>query len=391
MKKLLRIAVMFAVSSPMTHAQALITRAVISDGKGYDFGPRVYGLQSGDYAVIWARGTDPDGLKLRGRIVTVNGTAAGGIRSSLVGPSLYRWSSYAAAPTPDGNIVIGGTKESDRQIVTRVYDSKLKPRGGIVTVGQAGYNLCLTSGPTNTIAAWLGSGGAFVTSVDSGGRFASDPVALPTGSSSTMLVPHGAVTMGDGFLVVGLETMSDYSTSRACGVSVPTSLTGIGKTVPYESAKQTNSFSVSSAFEGETGLVLFGHGVSDTTSLGYARQLKSNGKPGAKAKKYPAGGSSYTSHFRIIPLTGTGKFAATWYDPGAGLMYLQTLTSKGVATGTAVTVSDNSYSIENDVVDVVWDASSKRVIVVYAEYPPIPVTHEDIWVAVFDFSTLTRE
>jgi len=143
------------------------------------------------------------------------------------------------------------------------------------------------------------------------------------------------------------------------------------------------AFAADAAWGGETGFMLFGRRVNDSKTSCYLRKISAAGKPAAAAKKFPPNKAPNTCDYRIIPLTGTGWFATTWYDYSQGLMYLQKLSSKGTFMGSPVPISENAYRILDDVVDMTWDAASQRIFVAYAEYAAAPSTHDDIWVAIF--------
>jgi hypothetical protein len=182
---------------------------------------------------------------------------------------------------------------------------------------------------------------------------------------------------------VGLETYADYSLRRTSGNLVTTDLSKASKAIVYESSFSERAFAADAAWGGETGFMLFGRRVNDSKTSCYLRKISAAGKPAAAAKKFPPNKAPNTCDYRIIPLTGTGWFATTWYDYSQGLMYLQKLSSKGTFMGSPVPISENAYRILDDVVDMTWDAASQRIFVAYAEYAAAPSTHDDIWVAIF--------
>jgi len=383
MRHLLAAALAALVCFGALDAQTLINKDVVSDSKGTDYAPRIVPNGVGQYVVMWARDKGAEGWQIKGRRITLAGSAfVPGSIKSLVGTTLYRWSSYGGAALSFGSIVVGGTRDSNRNLVHRVHDSNLKPVGGIVKVAQAGFNATFSTSYRGALVSWLGDA-AQIAEIDSKGKLVIGPVALPAFTKDCFIQPSNIVAMENRYLVTGLETRNDYSQTRACGIPVDLDLNPVGKEVAYESAFVTNSFIPGSAWDGKKGFVVFGHSINDASVKGSIRALKSTGAPSGATKKFPPGGSTRSAYYRIAALTGTDSFVATWYDFNRGNTFLQRLSSKGTAIGQPIPLAGTDYTIDDDAVDLAWDAATKTLLVVYSEYVAEPKAHSDIWLAAY--------
>lgn len=369
-------------------AQTVVTRVRVSDGKGYDERPLIAPLANGTYAVIWDRTTGDFPVTLRGRIVRADATTATLIKKGILGPSLNQYTSFSAAPlggTTD-RFVVSGTRASDTHIITRVYDSKLAAKSPLRLSSFFGYNSRLATSSTGAVIAWNGDSGGAITVVDGGGILNGTPLVIDSASATTFLQPSRLVQTPTGYCVAGVETMNDYSVARPATVYVAPDLSTASALNLLTSSYAASLLLPDAAFLPDGGYSLFGRINDDNASTGYIRKLKSDTRPSGGAKRFPAGGTSFTSYYRIVPLTGTDRYAVSWYNFSHGLMYLQIRSKSGAALGDPVPISDNSYSIDDTTIDMAYDAATGRLLVVYAEFPAIPITHQDVMLALFDVS-----
>ncbi len=387
-----RILVSMALALVHTHiaaAQTVVTRTRVSDGKGYDERPLFTPLANGTYAVVWDRTTGDVPISLQGRVVRPDGTMATPVKKGVLGPPLNQYTSFSASALGGiDRIVISGTRSSDTQIITRVYDSKLAAKSPLRASGQTGYDSHLAMASSGAVLAWNGPDGAVIAPVGTTGFVGDTRLGIDSMSTSTFLQPTRVGLAPGGYCVAGVETKSDYSTSRPATIYVPADLSAPGTLSPLRSAFGTGTFSPDAAFLEDAGYALFGLTTSDTASSGYIRKLKTDGRPTGGAKKFPVSSAGFTAYYRIIPLTGSDRYAVAWYNFGDGLMYLQLRSDKGAALADPVRISDNSYSIDDALVDLAYDATTSRLLVVYSEFPAIPITHQDVMLAVFDVSTV---
>lgn len=378
------------VHAHLAAAQTVVTRVRVSDGKGYDERPLLTPLANGTYAVVWDRTTGDVPINLQGRVVRPDGTMATPVKKGVLGPPLNQYTSFSAkALGGTDRLVIAGTRASDTQIITRVYDSKLAAKSPLRASGQTGYDSRLAMASSGAVLAWNGTNGAVIAPVDTTGVVGDTPLGIDSTSTSTFLQPTRVGLAPGGYCVAGLETKADYSTARPATIYVPADLSAPGTLSPLRSAFGTGSFYPDAAFLDDTGYSVFGLTTSDSASAGYLRKLKSDGRPTGGAKKFPVSGAGFTAYYRIIPLIGSDRYAVAWYNFGDGLMYVQLRSDKGAVLADAVPVSDNSYSIDDSFVDLAYDAATARLLVVYSEFPAIPITHQDVMLAVFDVSAVS--
>ncbi|MCJ7586441.1 MAG: hypothetical protein MUQ00_00835 [Candidatus Aminicenantes bacterium] len=165
MKKIFVICWCVISLSAIASAQTLVTRSVVSDQKGKDYAPNIVPTSDGQWAVFWARDKGSENVMIRGRGLQSDGTILTGIRN-LIGATLYRQTTFGGASLGKGQIVVGGTRESDRQIVTRVYDSKLIAKANLVATGQTGFNTTFAPCASGVLLAWTDAIGAHIAPLD---------------------------------------------------------------------------------------------------------------------------------------------------------------------------------------------------------------------------------
>ena len=372
---------LFVVS--IASGQTSISQRVISNQKGFDENPRLVKAASGKYAVIWRRALAGDDSLLLGRLVNVSGTQFGAIRPSLLGTQVYRHAGFDVISNAGGGFLLMDTRNSDRQLIARSFDSGFRPLGSTLPSGNAGFSPNLVpSSPGFAIAFSDGNGAAFVGHTDEHGRFTGTTKQLKSpragnGFSVRDMLPNPI----GGFLILGFETNADKG--RASGFTLKDDLSSSSALISYDSSLARRPGGIAASFESGTGLLLFSHVVGDSQVSGKSRALRANGSPSGGGKTFPASATGFTRDYRIVAITGTGKYVVSWEDPSQGKIFLRILDSRGVPLSSAVPVSSNPHTYPAGLGDLVWDQESQTLLAVWTEYPPAPISHSDIRFAAF--------
>ncbi|MCJ7588094.1 MAG: hypothetical protein MUQ00_09375, partial [Candidatus Aminicenantes bacterium] len=234
--------------------------------------------------------------------------------------------------------------------------------------------------PGTTRGAVMGYEGAAaaVVPLNETGRATAEPLAILSPDAAAHFWIDQVAPVPGGYLAAGREYKSGKG--RAAAFYVPADLSAAGRMMLYESARWSSKFLTQCAFDGNTGLAVFGHSISDSRSSGYVRQLTAQGKPTAAPKSFPSG-VKLSSHYRIVPLTGTGRYAAAWLS-GYLNGYVQVLGAKGSPIGSPQPVAEADYTINLDSFGMAWDQSSSTLTVVYSMLRTEPEYKYELW-AVF--------
>lgn len=386
MRRFFAIAVLIAL--PLTlWAQTPVLRKAVDTGTAIDESPRLSRVDTGKYAVTWARGLNGNESKLFGRVIDLNGNFASGVKSNILGSTVYRYSSYELLPLSAGGLLLAGTRNSDRQIVTRFFSKTFAPSGGIVPSGVVGYNPSLAGTPNGFLLGNSDGGSlSFWSRLDTQGHKSSAQTLFKgsTPSNGFNLLQIAVLPNGN-FLFVGLEKNS-ADASRAAGYFMPASLATAGALIPYESSFSAESLNVDAAVDTTGGFTLFGHVVNENTTSSKLRPLNTGGHSAGGAKAFPAGFTNqFNRNFRVIALTGTGKFAVSWESPGAGYIYLRIFNTKGAPLGNAVLVSPNQYQFPGGIGDLAWDPEASTIVATWIEYVA-RTAKTNVWVGAFKVS-----
>ena len=366
----LALVLLLAAAASGLHAQTVLTRRVINDGKGIDYDPQIVLSEGGNYAVIWGRDVKNDKAVIYGRLVGTDGATKGSQRSNLLGAHHYRWTSFATGHRPTGGFLLAGSDWQSGSLATRPFDQKLRAQGPATTSLGFGFDPAMTAGGYGFVISWVGPASTcYAQMIDTRGQAASDRITITAADKKSFFDPRRVVATPSGdYLVAGVETKSDYSAARAGGATVRSGFDPSAKVFAYDTSFFSEDNGVDAAFDGKAGVVFYHHQKSSAEIAAFRRSLKSDGKPSGAGKKFPAGGSKWTSSYRVVPLTGTDSFVVSWDDPNAGHVYLQKINSSGTPLGTPLAVTENAYRHPTGVTDMVWDAESQRLLAVWTEY-----------------------
>lgn len=386
MKKMLLFVVTAVLFISQTlSAQVATTRRMLSSGNGLDDTPRIVRTATGMYGVTWLRGVNANEARMYGRLVTVAGVVSGGIKSNILGTTVYRYSKYSVAAMPSGGFVLCGTRNSDHQIISRFFNGVFGAAGGFVASGVFGVNPSIAPAPGGGFVLGEGDGDrlSYFARLNARAQKLSEPVRLNATSSANGFNVSGIRPLPNGdFLILGHEK-NPTGNARAAAYNLPSSAVAPSPIIPYETAFTGDSLDVDAAVDTVGGVTLFGHAVNDTRTSGKLRTLNSTGRPAAAAKVYPAGKTNvYARNYRIIALTGTGFFLASWEEPSSGLIYLRLYNAQGVPIATTTTLVPDAYQYPGGIGDVVWDEQSRSLLAVWTQYGSNTST-TNIWLGVF--------
>jgi hypothetical protein len=364
--------------------QAAFTRKMISSGTGLDDSPRIVRIGAGMYGVTWLRGVNANESRLYGRLVTVAGNTSGGLKSNILGTTIYRYSNYAVTALPSGGFLLCGTRNSDRQIISRFFNGAFGAVGGFLASGVFGYNPSIVPAPGGfLLGQGDGSKQSYYSRLDARAHKLSEPVRLNASNAANGFNVTGIRTLPAGeFLILGYER-NPAGKSRAAAFSAPSSASSVSALIPYETGFSGDNLGVDAAVDTIGGLTLFGHAVSNSRTSGKLRSLSPAGRPAAAAKAYPTGETNvYARNYRIISLTGTGYFLASWEEPAAGLIYLRLYNAQGVPVASATTLVPDAYQYPGGIGDVAWDPDTRSLLAVWTQYGAT-TDRTNIWLGVY--------
>ncbi len=376
------LSILFVAVLPATaHSQTLIKRTMVSAGAGHNFSPVALRLPTGNFAFVWGYSTsgDNDVLIPYGRVMKPNGTSATPVRKNLLTAPLYPYQRFTAGLTAGGRVLVVGTRASDSYLIVRPYDTTLRAKGAMVPTGVTGYTPSIVPGASSGALMGYEGATASIVPLDEAGRATDQPLAILSPDSTAHFWIDDVVLAPGGYLAAGRESKSGKT--RAAAAYVPDDLSAAGGLSFYEAARWSNTFLTQCSFDGSTGLTVFGHSVSDSRSSGYIRQLTSKGVPTGARKRFPAG-VKLSSHYRIVPLTGTGRYAAAWLS-GYVNGYVQILSANGSPIGSPLPVAEADYTINFEYVDMAWDPTSSTLAIVYSMLRTEPDYRYELWAAFY--------
>jgi len=370
-----------AVLPATAQSQTLIRRTMVSTGDGHNFSPIALRLPNGNFAFVWGwSGTgDNDVLTPYGRVMKPDGTPATPVRKNLLTAPLYPYQHPTAGLTAGGRVLVVGTRESDSRIIARPFDTALRAKGAMVPTGAGGYTASVVPGAASGAVMAFLAGVSEIVPLNEAGRTTGNPLALQSPDSTADFIMDQVVTAPGGYLVAGSEYKS--AKGRAAAFYLPADLSTVSAMILYENGRWSSPFLTQCAFDGSTGLTLFGHSISDSKSSGFVRQLTSQGKPSGAPKKFPSG-VKLSSHYRIVPLTGSGRFAAAWLS-GYLNGYVQVLGANGSPVGSPVPIAEADYTINLAYVGMAWDPTSSTLAVVYSNLRSEPDYKYELWAAFY--------
>jgi len=369
-----------SLSQPV-QSQTLVARTRVSYSSGINISPHLAPLPNGNFAAVWGYAVNSDQPPIPyGRVIKPDGKLVTPVRKNLITAILYPYQRFVAGPTAGGRVLVVGTRTSDSRLVVRALDANLKAIGGQAVARYSGYSPILLAGKTTgAILGYYSADTSEIAQLDESGRFASDPTALT--QSSVNFVIDSLAVVPKGYLALGRELKSGKT--RATGVAVPSDLSAPGTVIAYENSSwpYDNNFRTFGAFLGESGLAVFGHRVNPSTTAGYRRTLLSTGKPKGAPKKYPSNIKAAV-FFKVIPLTGTDKFAVCYLN-GYVNGCLQILDKSGVPVGSPVPAAATDYSINLEYPGIAWNEASSTLAIAYSIYSATPDPHYELWIALY--------
>ncbi|MEW6363928.1 MAG: hypothetical protein AB1714_04740 [Acidobacteriota bacterium] len=375
----------------MIWAQTPVTRLVIDDQKGKDASPRIAALGNGRYAILWSRYADDYESMLYGRVVDIEGRTITPVRKSMLGTTVADPWAFDVAAQGAGVFLMAAERSSDESIVTRKFGSNAKPLSALVVATSPGDDPTLAVGSAGTALGCTWGAQTYAGLLDAAGRISGDLLALQASSTSRYFFGLHLVETPSGFLYVGIETTSDYSDRRAAGCAIRSDAGSATKATAYQGfqANAGNPY-LDAAFDGPRGLVLFGRGVVGAGGIGYYRQLKSDGRPAAPARRFPTSGATTAHMFSVHPLTGTDRFACAWLDETNWNAYLQIRKIDGSASAAAVQLSSNYWAMSDQEIAMAYDAPTNRILAAWIERATTQ-NPTAVWIGVFGLAVEVRE
>lgn len=364
-------------------SQTLVTRTLVSDPAGINTSPHLIPLRSGGFAVVWgyiANSNDNLTPVPYGRVVDSKGQLVTPVRKNLITAALFPDQRFVAGPTAGGRVLVVGTRKNDSRLVVRALNANLKAVGAQQVARYAGTSpVLLKAITTGAVLGYYGSNTSEIVRLDESGRFASKPTLL-TRSSVNFVIDSLAVAP-KGYLALGRAFSS--AQSRAAAIAVSGDLSKPGALMPYENTPWPcdDTFKTFGAFQDESGLAVFGHGINSGAGAGYRRALLSTGKPKGASKKYPDNITT-PAFLMVLPLVGADGFAACYLN-GYVNGYIQVLDKRGVPVGDPVAAAAADYSINFEYPGYAWNEASSTLAFAYAVYESTPDPHYEVWVALF--------
>lgn len=382
------LSLVLALQGSVTMAQTVISRLVIDDNKGDDAHPRIAALGNGKYAVVWARHVGEYESSLYARVVDINGHALSPVRKNILATTIANPWSYDVAGQGTGSFLIAGQRNSDSAIVSRRFKSDAKPLAALTVVTPLCNDPRLAMGPTGTALGCVWGSQSYAGILDANGRLIGSLLQLQPSSTSRYFGGEVLIATPTGFLYLGRETPTDYSQRRAAGCLIQSDVSSATKAIAYQGFQpNVDNTYLDGAFDDMSGFVLFGSGVVGSGGVSYYRRLKSDGKPAAAAKRFPAGNATYAHVMQIRPLTGTGRFVCAWLDERDWNEYMQIRKADGSDAAPPVAVSSNYLAMSAETVDMVYDPTTERILAAWIERATAqnPTT---VWIGVFDVSSI---
>lgn len=387
MKKLIVMMVAICFLPFAVLAQTVVLRKIVTTGTGTDQAPQIVRASDGKYVVTWLREVNGNESRTYGRLVDLNGNFGSPIKSNILGATIYKFSAYDLATLPAGGFLLVGTRNSDRQVVSRFFNGNFAASGALAPSGVVGYNPTIAVATSGFLLGQGDGGGlSFWTRLDSHAHKLSDQTPLhgSTPSNGFTIAQVLPLPAGD-FLLFGYEKNA-AGNGRAAGYNMPASLSSVSPIIPYETAFVSNLLNIDAAADSTGGFTLFGHVINSSKTAGKLRPINSTGHPSAGAKAYPVGiPNVFARNYRVISLTGAGKFVVSWEDPGAGFIYLRLFNSHGVPIGAAVPLAPDPYQYPGGIGDLAWDEATQTLLAVWTQYTSTGAK-TNIWLGVFRVS-----
>lgn len=382
------LSLVLALQGSVTMAQTVISRLVIDDQKGDDAHPRIAALGNGKYAVVWARRVGEYESQLCARVVDINGRALSPVRKNILATTIADPWAYDVAGQATGSFLIAGQRNSDSAIVSRRFKSDAKPLAALTVATPLCNDPRLAVGATGTAFGCVWGVQTYAGMLDANGRVTGSLLQLQPSSTSRYFFGDQLIAAPAGFLFLGVETQNGGTQRRAAGCLIKSDMSSVTKAIAYQGFQPSfDNMYLGAAFDGSSGLVLFGEGVVGSGGINYFRRLKSDAKPATGSKRFPAGNDTYTHKVQIRPLTGTGRFVCAWLDERDWNEYMQIRKSDGSAAAAAVPVSSNYYAMSSQAVDMAYDKPTDRILMAWIERATAqnPTT---VWIGVFDVSSI---
>lgn len=358
--------------SGIGHAQTILGRYLLSDGKGDNRNPKIAAAGTGRYVVTWDKYLSLDDVHdLRGRVIKTDGKTVTDIRQRVL-PAVRNEGHWLTE--------IGGTKkvmevvkrESDGKWITAVFDSAMKkPLGKLQPFdlwlwGWGGSWFAPSA--DGVVLVHEQSGYSHLRTFSASGALQPNDQRLYSSNAAKYSFIHESLAVdANGFCVIGREYTS--SKERPSAVYVPDSLV-----VPAKGVALTGFYKdvdwVRASFEGSTGLLVF---YDDNSDRWLTRQINAGGQPTGPITKLNVD-MGWVESLELLPLTGKQQYLLVWGDDGDDVVYAQILSSSGALQGTPVPLA----SVYDAEVTMRMDAVTGRLLLAHQ-------LDRDIYVTVVQF------